>query len=154
MKNKKRSIKTKEREDSGKKRRKNTSIYCSLHGENTGHTSREYKFIKASSGEKYKYNYVRRDYKKKFKELNLFQAEAAHQKSNYEKINKAFTKRKTSKKDTVNIADSSDSHSSSRRESNNYYPKAGKNKTSITYDSGSADNGKISSISISSKDRN
>ena len=40
-KNKKRSKKFKECEDNGKKRRKkNSSLYCSLHGENNSHTSR------------------------------------------------------------------------------------------------------------------
>ena len=45
MKNKKRSKKTKEREDSGKKRRKKSSPYCSLHRENTSNTSREFKVL-------------------------------------------------------------------------------------------------------------
>ena len=60
------------------------------------------------AAEKYKSKYVKKDYKNKFKELNLLQAEAAHQKSNYQKLNKSFTKRKTSKDDTVNLTDSSD----------------------------------------------
>ena len=36
-------------------------------------------------------------YNKMFKELDLLQAEAAHQKYKYENLNKDFTKRKTSK---------------------------------------------------------
>ena len=51
----------------------------------------------ARDAEKDKSKYVKKDYKKKFKELNILQVEAAHQKSRYEKLNKAFTKRKTSK---------------------------------------------------------
>ena len=47
--------------------------------------------------EKYNSKYVRKDYKKKFKELNLLQEETDHHKSKFEKLNKAFTKRKTSK---------------------------------------------------------
>ena len=70
---------------------------------------------------------------------------------NYEKLNRAFTKRMTSKEETVNIADSSDINSSSSSESNNYSTKSRKKKTSIIYDSDSADNGKISSSSTSSK---
>ena len=42
--------------------------------------------------EKYNSKYVRKDYKKKFKELNLLQEETDHHKSKFEKLNKAFTK--------------------------------------------------------------
>ena len=70
---------TKELEDSGKKRRTNTLIYCSIHGDNNRNTSREYKFLKSRYGEKYESKYVKRDYNNKFKELNLLQVEAAHQ---------------------------------------------------------------------------
>ena len=49
------------------------------------------------AAEKYKSKYVNKYYKKKLKELNILQAEAAHQKSKYDNLNKAFTKRKTSK---------------------------------------------------------
>ena len=49
---KKRS-KSKEREDNGKKhRKKKSSLYCSLHGENKSHTSRGYKVIKARDKDK------------------------------------------------------------------------------------------------------
>ena len=49
---KKRS-KFKEREDNGKKhRKKNYSIYCSLHGENKSHTSRECNVLKKSDKDK------------------------------------------------------------------------------------------------------
>ena len=78
------------------------------------------------------------------------QAEAAHQKSKYEKLNKSFTNMKNSKEETIYLADSPDSESSSISESNNYSPKI--RKTSIAYDSNSSDNGKISSIYISSED--
>ena len=80
------------------------------------------------------------------------QAEAAHQKYKYEKINKAFTKRKTSKEETINLDESSDRNSSSRNEYKNPSPKTGKKKTSITYDSDSSDDGKISSSSTGSED--
>ena len=102
----------------------------------------------------YKSNYVKKDYKKKFKELNLLQAEAAHQKSKYENLNKAFTKKKTYKQETVNIVDSYDTNinSSSISESTNYSTRTDKRKTLITYDSDSADNGKNSSNSNRSED--
>ena len=61
------------------------------------------------------------------------QEEAAHQKSKYRNLNKTFTKRKTSKEETVVIADSLDGDSSSRSESNNSSNETGKN--SIAYDS-------------------
>ena len=125
-KNSKCSKKTKGRKDSGKKRRKNYSLYCSLHWEKNSHTSSECKALKARAAEKYKSKYENKDYKKNFKELNLLQAEAANQKSNNEKLNKSFTKRNTYKEDTVNLVDSSDSNSSSRSEYNNYFPKSGK----------------------------
>ena len=77
-----------------------------------------------------------------------------HKKSKYEKLNKAFTKRKTFKEETFNIYDSSDSNSSSRSESNNSFPGTGKKITSITYDYDSADDVKISSSYTISKDIN
>ena len=60
-KNKKRSKKTKECEDSGKKCLKNPSLYCSLHGENTRHTSRESKVLKARAAEKDKPKYFKKE---------------------------------------------------------------------------------------------
>ena len=60
MKNTKCSKNTKEREDSGKKRCKNSSLYCSLRGENTSRTSRECKFIKARASEKDKSKYFKK----------------------------------------------------------------------------------------------
>ena len=80
------------------------------------------------------------------------QVEAAYRKSKYGKINRAFTKRKTSKEETVNIADYSNINYSSRSESNISSPKTG--KASITYDSDYSDDEKISSSSISREDKN
>ena len=79
------------------------------------------------------------------------QAEAAHQKSNYKKLNKAFTQRKNSKEDTIVLAKYSDRDSSSRSESNHSSNENG--KPSIAYDSNSADDDKISSSYIISKDK-
>ena len=86
-------------------------LYCSLHREKNINTSRELKLLKARDAEKDKSKYVNKDYKNKFKKLNILQAEFTYQKSKYEKINKAFTKRTTSKEETVNLADSSESDS-------------------------------------------
>ena len=59
------------------------------------------------------------DYKKKFRELNLLQAEATYQKSKHEKINKAFVKKNTTKEGTVIFYDTSDSKSPSISEADN-----------------------------------
>ena len=151
-KNKKCSNKFKEREDNGKKRRKNSSLCCSLHGENNSHTSRDWKLIRKRASYKDKSKYGNKYYKNNFKEINLLQAEAAHQTVKYDNLNKSFTKRNTSKEDTFNIADSSDINSSSSSDSNSSSPETG--KLSITYDSYSSGYEKISSSSISSEDNN
>ena len=113
---KKSSNKFKEREDNSKKYRKKNPHFIAL-GENKSHTSREYKFLKARPKDKDNTEFGKKDYKKKFKELNLFQAEASHQNHKYEKLNKSSTKKKTPKEDTVVLDDSSDSNSSSSSES-------------------------------------
>ena len=86
---------TKERDDNVKKLCKNSTLYCSIHGGNNSHTSRERKVHKARYSDKDKSKYGKKDYKKKFKDHNLLQAQADQQKYRYEKINKAFTKKKT-----------------------------------------------------------
>ena len=91
-------------------------------------------------------------YKKKFKELSLFQEESAHQKSDYEKLNKDFTKRKTSEEETVVLYETSDSNYSYISESNNSSNETG--KTSIAHDSDSTEDDESRSSSISSKDNN
>ena len=49
----KKCSKFKEREDNGKKhRKKNSSLYCSLHGENKSHTSRECNILKKRAKDK------------------------------------------------------------------------------------------------------
>ena len=65
----------------------------------------------ATAAEKEKSKYVKKEYKKNFKKLNILQIEVAHQKYKHEKINKAFTKRNTSKGETINLDNSSDSNS-------------------------------------------
>ena len=82
-----------------------------------------------SAAEKDKSKYVKKYYKNKFNKINLLQAEAAHQKYKHENINKAFTKRKTSKEKTINLENSSDRISLSNIKSNNSSPKNGIKKT-------------------------
>ena len=72
-KNKKRSKNFKECEDNGKKRRKNSSLYCYLHGEKNSHTSGECKVIKARASDKDKPKYDKKVYNNNFNELNLLQ---------------------------------------------------------------------------------
>ena len=65
---KKRYKKFKERKGNSKKhRKKNSSIYCSLHGENKSHTSRECNVLKKRTKDKENPKYGKKDYKKKFK---------------------------------------------------------------------------------------
>ena len=71
----------------------------------------ECKVFKARAKDKDKPKYGRKHYKNKFKGLNLLQSEAANQKSKYEKSSKTFTKKKTSKKETVVLDDYFDSNS-------------------------------------------
>ena len=74
---------------------------------------------------------MKKYYKKNFKELNLLQAKAFHQKSKYKKINKYFTKENSSKEETVILYDTSDSDSSSSIEYKNSPDEA--EKPSIAY---------------------
>ena len=54
----------------GKKRqKKHSNLYCSIHGENNSHTTRECKFLKEKG--KYKPKYSTKDYKRKSREVNL-----------------------------------------------------------------------------------
>ena len=77
-----------------------TPHFIALHGENKIHTSRKCKFLKERSKDKDNPKYEKKDYKKNFKELNLLEREAAHQRANYlkhKKLNKYFAKKKTPK---------------------------------------------------------
>ena len=60
----------KSKDEDGKKHQKRSSkLYCSLHGENTSHTSRECNVLKAKGKEKPKFS--KKDFKKKSREVNL-----------------------------------------------------------------------------------
>ena len=112
LRNKKR---TKSKDDHGKKRKKrSTNMYCSLHGENTSHTSRECNVLKSKGKEKPKFS--KKDLKKKSRDINLLDNKASQQKAKYLKhksLKKAYSKKKT----PVILEDSeSDSLSSSEEE--------------------------------------
>ena len=94
----------------------------------------------------------KKDYKKKFKSLNLLEREAAHQRAKYlkyKKLNKAFSEKKTPKEETVILDDTSDSDSSSSSEDHNSPDED--DKASIAYDSESADNDESRNSSIVSE---
>ena len=125
-KKKNRSNNFKECEDNGKKRHMNSSLYCSHHGENNSQTSGYCKVLKSRASDKDNPKDGKGGYKKKFKELNIFQVEAAHQKYRYEKLSKDLTKKKTSNEDNVVLYDSLDSDSSSSSSSDNSFNEFGK----------------------------
>ena len=87
----------KSKDEHGKKRQKCSSkLYCSLHGENTSHTSRECNVFKAESKEKPKFS--KKDYKRKSREVNILEKQASHQREKYlkyKKHNKAVSKKNT-----------------------------------------------------------
>ena len=104
------------------RRNKKSSLYCSLHGENKGHTSRKCNVLKKRAKDKDNPKNGKKYYKKNFKELNLSEKKAVHQRAKYlryKKLNKAFAKMKTPKEETVILDDPSASTSSSSSEADN-----------------------------------
>ena len=152
-KRKKKRSKFKVREENGKKRhKKNPSLYWSLHGENKSHNYRECKVLRERAKYKDNTKYETKDYKKKFKEVNLVERKPAHQRAKYlkyKKLNKAFSNKKNPKEETVIIYDTLDSDSSSSSEAYNYHNED--EKSSIAYNSGCADDDEISNSSIGSE---
>ena len=120
-KKKKKRPKFKEQDENSKKlHKKQSSLYCYLHGENRSHTTRERKVSKARTEDKH--NYSRKEYKRKSREVNLLEKEASHQRTKYlkyKKLNKAFAKKKTRKEENFILDDTWDSDSSSSSESHN-----------------------------------
>ena len=71
----------------GKKhRKKNSSLYCSLYGENKSHTSRDYKLLKGMNKDKDNHKYATKDYKRKSREVNILDIEASHPKDQVSKV--------------------------------------------------------------------
>ena len=67
---------TKSKDDHGKKcKKRSTKMYCSLHGDNTSHTSRECNVLKSKGKENPKFS--KRDFKKKSREINLLEKKAS-----------------------------------------------------------------------------
>ena len=89
-------------------------MYCSLHGDNTSHNSKDCNVLKSKGKEKPKLS--KRDFKKKAREFNLIEKKASQEKAKYLKyksLNKAFSKKKTPV-----ILEDSESDSSSSEEEN------------------------------------
>ena len=71
---------TKSKDNNGKKRKKrSTKMYCSLHVENTSHTSRECNVLKSKGKEKPKFS--KKDFKKNSREINLLEKKAPQEKA-------------------------------------------------------------------------
>ena len=71
-------------------------MYCSLHGDNTSHNSKECNFLKSKGKDKPKLS--KRDFKKKAREINLLEKKASQEKAKYLKyksLNKASSKKNT-----------------------------------------------------------
>ena len=104
--------KRKTKSDRGKKRiKRSTKMYCSLHGENTSHNSKDWKTLKAKGKAKPKFS--KKDFNKKARELNLIEKEAFLEKAKYLKYKSL---NKASKKKTTVILELSESESSSSKE--------------------------------------
>ena len=145
--------KFKERVDNGKKyRKKNTSLYCSLHGENKSHTSRECNILKKRAKDKDNLKYGKKEYKKKFKELNLLKAKSSQQKSKYEKYKQIFCQEEDFQGGDCHSIWHFGRNSSSISEADNSPDEY--EKTSIAYDSESSDKDKSSSSFIISEENN
>ena len=132
-----RKKRTKTKSDRGKKRIKgSTKMYCSLHGENTSHNSKDCNTLKSKG--KVKPKLSKKDFKKNAREFNLIEKKASQEKAKYLKyksLNKA-----TSKKKTPVILEESESDSSSSEEENS----SSKEEHSMTYDSESGESDKSS----------
>ena len=102
---------TKTKSDRGKKHIKSsTKMYCSLHGENTSHNSKDCNTLKSKGKAKTKFS--KKDFKKKAREFNLIEKKASQKKAKYLKykgLNKAFSKKKTPVIMDISESDSSSS---------------------------------------------
>ena len=120
---------TKAKDDRGKKRKKrSTKMYCSLHGDNTSHTSQECNVLKSKVKEKPKFS--KKDFNKKARGINLLEKKASQEKAKYLKY-KSLNKASSKKKSPV-ILEDFESDSSSSEEENS----SGEGEEhSMTYDS-------------------
>ena len=92
-----RKKRTNTKSDRGKKRIKRyTKMYCSLHGYNTSHNSKNCNILKSKGKAKPKFS--KKDFKKKAKEFNLIEKKTSQEKAKYLKykiLKEASSKKKT-----------------------------------------------------------
>ena len=120
--------KRKTKSDRGKKSiKRSNKMYCSLHGDNTKHNSKDCNTLKAKGKAKPKFS--KNDLKKKAREFNIIENKASLEKAKYLKyksLNKA-----SSKKKTPVILEDSESDSSISEKGNS----SSEEEHSMTYDS-------------------
>ena len=135
---------SKYKSDRGKKRlKRSTKMYCSHHGENTSHTTKECNTLKAKG--KCKPKFSKKDFKKKSREFNLIEKKASLEKAKYLKYKSLY---KASKKKSPVVLELSDSDSSSSEEEDS----SSEEENSMTYDSESGGSDKISDDSDTEED--
>ena len=122
-----RKKRSKTKSDRGKKRlKRSTTVYCSLHGENKSHNSKDCNILKAKGKAKPKFS--KKDFKKKAREFNLIEKKASLEKAKYLKYKSL---NKASKKKTPVILKLSESDSSSSEEEDS----SSEEEHSMTYNS-------------------
>ena len=122
-----RKKRSKTKSDSGKKRlKRSTKMYCSHHGQNTIHNSKDCNTLKAIGKGKPKFS--KKDFKKKSREFNLIGKKASLEKAKYLKYKSLD---KASKKKSPVILELSESDSSSSEEEDS----SSEEEHSMTYDS-------------------
>ena len=106
------SLHSTSKSDRGKKRpKRSTKKYCSHHGDNTSHTTKECNTLKAKG--KAKPMFSKKDFKKNSREFNLIEKKASLEKAKYLKYKSL---NKESKKNSPVILEISESDSSSSEE--------------------------------------
>ena len=88
-------------------------MYCSLHGENNSHNSKDCNVLKSKGKDKPKLS--KRDFKKKAREFNITEKKASQEKAKYLKY-KSLNKASSKKKSLVILEYSKSDYSSSKEE--------------------------------------
>ena len=109
-----------------KRIKRSTMLYCSIHGENTSHNSKDWNTLKAKGKAKLKFS--KKDFKKKAREFNLIEKKASLEKEKYLKYKSL---NKASKKNNPVILELSNSDSSRSKEEDS----SSEEEHSMTYDS-------------------
>ena len=110
-------------------------MYCSHHGDNTSHNSKDCNVLNSKGKAKHKFS--KKDFKKKSSEFNLIEKEASLEKAKYLKYKSL---NKASKKKSPVILELSESDSSRSKEEDS----SSEEEHSMTYDSESGGSEKSS----------